>query len=333
MMAKTRNEAATSLAYQGGTSGPGGKRNGQPTKSRPLSCDDASHGADGKTMGKDYRLRDEVRIGTWNVRTLMQTASLELLTREMDRSKVQLLGLSEVRWKGKGHFTTDDGHTVYFSGNEKGGQRGVAFVANQHVAKRVLGYNPINDRLISLRLQAKPINITIFQVYAPTTSATDDVMDEFYNQLQDTLDAASNRDVVIMIGDFNAKIGAGHCHEEEKVAIGKYGLGERNERGDSLVDFCIGNELVVANTLFQQHPRRLYTWQSPDGKTRNQIDFILIKKRWKSAVRIAKTLPGADVGSDHQLLIANVRVKLKRVETSLRAKRFDVGRINNQYRV
>ena len=138
-------------------------------------------------------------------------------------------------------------------------KKGVAFIANQHTAKRVLGYNPINDRLISLRLQAKPINITIIQVYAPTSSATDDVMDEFYNQLQDTLDTASKRDAVFVIGDFNAKIGACHCHKEEKAVIGQFGLGERNKRGDNLVDFCISNDLVVANTLFQQHPRRLYT--------------------------------------------------------------------------
>ena len=85
------------------------------------------------------------------------------------------------------------------NGNEKGGQKGVAVIANQHTAKRVLGYNPINDSLISLRLQAKPINITIIQVYAPTSSATDDVMDEFYNQLQDTLDTASKRDAVFVI--------------------------------------------------------------------------------------------------------------------------------------
>ena len=170
-------------------------------------------------------------------------------------------------------------------------------------------------------------------MYAPTSSATDDVMDEFYNQLQDTLDTASKRDAVFVIGDFNAKIGACHCHEEEKAVIGKFGLGERNKRGDNLVDFCISNDLVVANTLFQQHPRRLYTWQSPDGKTRNQIDFILVKRRWKSSVRISKTLPGADIGSDHQLLFANIRVKLKRVETVCRAKRFDLGCIGDQYRV
>ena len=123
MMTTIKNGAATSLAYQGGTSGPGGESNGQPTLSRSLSCDDAHHRADGKTMGKDYQPRDELRIGTWNVRTLLQVASLELLIREMDRCTVQLLGISEMRWTGKGHFTTSDGHTVYFSGNEKGVRR------------------------------------------------------------------------------------------------------------------------------------------------------------------------------------------------------------------
>ena len=134
----------------------------------------------------------------------------------MDRCKVQLLGISETRWADKGHFTTTEGHTVYFSGNEKRGQKGVAFIANQLIAKRVLGYNPINDRMMSFRLQAKPINLTIIKVYAPTSTANDDDIDEFYTQLQDTLDKASKRDIVMLMGDFNAKIGAGYRHEEEK---------------------------------------------------------------------------------------------------------------------
>ena len=131
-----------------------------------------------------------------------------------------------------------------------------------------------------MRLQAKPINITIIQVYAPTSSATDDVMDEFYNQLQDTLDTASKRDAVFVIGDFNAKIGAGHCHEEEKAVIGKFGLGERNKRGDNLVDFCISNDLVVATLssnniqegsipgkvlMGRQETKLTSSWSSGDG--------------------------------------------------------------------
>ena len=113
MVEKTRIEAATSLAYQGGTFGPRGKRNRQPTVSGPLSCDDNTfRGAEGKTTGKDNQLCDGMRIDTWNVRTLLQAASLELLSREMERCNVQLLGISETRWKGgKGHFTMSDGHS------------------------------------------------------------------------------------------------------------------------------------------------------------------------------------------------------------------------------
>ncbi|XP_072020216.1 uncharacterized protein [Amphiura filiformis] len=110
-------------------------------------------------------------------------------------------------------------------------------------------------------------------------------------------------------------------------------LGKANERGERLADFCNENELIVTNTLFQQYPRRLYTWISPDGRTRNQIDYILIKRRWRSSVKVAKTYPGADCGSDHQLLVAEIRSKLKSVKRDTPPRRYDVNRINEQYRV
>jgi hypothetical protein len=332
MMMNLSNGAAASLAYQGGTSGPRGKRNGQQNESHPLSCDDAPKGADGRAMGKDLKLRNTIRIGTWNVRTLMQPGTLELLTREMNRCKVNILGISEMRWSGKGHFSTDD-HTIYYSGNEKGGDRGVAFVTSNFISKHVLGYNPVNDRIISIRLQAQPINISLIQVYAPTSSAPDDVLDCFYNQLQDTLDSIPKRDIVMIIGDYNAKIGEGVQHEDEAKVVGLHGLGSRNERGNTLVDFCLANSLTIANTLFQQHPRRKYTWTSPNGLFRNQIDYILVKSRWKTSIKIAKTLPGADIGSDHQLLIADFRIKLKMTKTTGKPHRFDLQNIGDSYRV
>ena len=98
MMTDLSNGAATSLAYQGGTSGPRGKRNGHHYRSNPLSCDDAPKGADGRTMGKDLKLRKVTRIGTWNVRTLKQPGTLEFLTREMHRCHVNILGIAEVCW-------------------------------------------------------------------------------------------------------------------------------------------------------------------------------------------------------------------------------------------
>ena len=90
---------------------------------------------------------------------------------------------------------------------------------------------------------------------------------------------------------------------------GKFGLGIRNEEGQRLVEFCQENALVITNTLFQQHKRRLYTWTSPDGQCRNQIDYILCRQRWRSSIQSAKTRPEADCGSDHELLIAKFRLK------------------------
>jgi hypothetical protein len=93
---------------------------------------------------------------------------------------------------------------------------------------------------------------------------------------------------------------------------GRFGLGTRKERGDKLIELCMENSLLVANTLFQQQTDRLHTWTSPDGRYQNQIDYILGTHRWKIAIKFSKTIPVADCGSDHELLIAITRVKLKR---------------------
>ena len=100
----------------------------------------------------------------------------------------------------------------------------------------------------------------------------------------------------------------------------------RNEAGQRLIEFCQENALVTANTLFQQHRRRLYTWTSPDGQHRNQIDYIFCSQRW-SSIQSAKTRPGADCGSDHELLIANFRLKLKKVGETTRPFRYDLNQI------
>ena len=108
--------------------------------------------------------------------------------------------------------------------------------------------------------------------------------------------------------DWNAKVG----NQETPGVTGKFGLGVRNEAGQRLIEFCQENALVIANTLFQQHKRRHYTWMSPpDCQYRNQIDYILCSQRWRSSIRSAKTRQGADCGSDHELLIAKFRLKLK----------------------
>ena len=116
----------------------------------------------------------------------------------------------------------------------------------------------------------------------------------------------TKKDVLFITGDWNAKVGS----QETPGITGKFGFGIRNGAGQNLIEFCQDNALVIANTLFQQHKRRPYTWTSPDG---HQIDYILCSQRWRSSIQSTKTRPGADCGSDHELLIDKFRLKLKKV--------------------
>ena len=110
------------------------------------------------------------------------------------------------------------------------------------------------------------------------------------------------------IGDWNAKMGK----QNTAGITGNFGLGLRNERGDTMVDFCSRNGIVVMNTMLKKHARRLYTWKSPDKITRNQIDYILFTGRWKSSIKIVTNIPGAENGIIHNLLISIVKIKLKK---------------------
>ena len=107
----------------------------------------------------------------------------------------------------------------------------------------------------------------------------------------------------------------------------------QNEAGQRLIEFCQENTLVIANTLFQQHKGRLYTWTSPDGQHRNQIDYVLCSQRWRSSIQSTKTRSGADCGSDHELLIAKFRLKLKKVGKTTRPLRYDLNQIPYDYTV
>ena len=107
----------------------------------------------------------------------------------------------------------------------------------------------------------------------------------------------------------------------------------KNEAGQRLTEFCQENALVIANTLFQKHKRRLYTWTSPDGQHWNQIDYILCSQRWSSSIQSAKTSPGADCGSYHELLIVKFSLKLKKVGKTTRPFMYDLNQIPYDYTV
>ena len=138
--------------------------------------------------------------------------------------------------------------------------------------------------MIFVHFQGKPFTITVIQVYAPTSNAEEAEVKQFYEDLQDLLERTHKKDVLFIIGDWNAKVGS----QEISGVMGKFGLGVPNEAGQWLIEFCQENALVIAKTLFQQHKRKLYTWTSPDGRHRNQIDYILCSQIWRSSIQSAK---------------------------------------------
>ena len=163
--------------------------------------------------------------------------------------------------------------------------------------------------------------ITVIQVYAPTSNAEEAEIEWFYEDLPDLLELTPKKDVLFSIGDWNTKVGS----QEILGVIGKFGLGIQNEAGQRLIEFCQENALVIANTLFKQHKGRLYTWTSPDGQHRNQIDYILCSQRWRSSIQSAQTRPGADCGTDHEFLIAKFRLKMKKAGKTTRRFRYDLN--------
>ena len=235
-------------------------------------------------------------IGTWNVRSMNQ-GKLEVVKQEMARVNVDILEISELKWTGMGEFNSDD-HYIYYSVQESLRRNGVAIIVNKRVQNAVLGCNFKNNRMIFVCFQGKPFNIKVVQLYAPISNAEEAEQFQFKNfqffkftYKKDLLELTPQKDVLFIIGDWNGK-----KEVKKQLEPGKFGLGMWNEAGQRLIEFCQENALVIANTLFQQHKRRLYTWTLPDGQHRNQIDSILCSQRWRSSIQSTKTRPGADCG-------------------------------------
>ena len=158
---------------------------------------------------------------------------LEVVKKEMARVNVDILGISELKWTGMGEFNSGD-HYIYYCGQESLRRNGVAIMVNKRVQNAVLGCNLKNDRMISVRLQGKPFNIRVIQVYAPISNAEEAEVERFYEDLQDLLELTLKKYVFFIIGDWNAKVGS----QETPGVTGKFGLGMQNEARQRLIEFA-----------------------------------------------------------------------------------------------
>ena len=179
-----------------------------------------------------------------------------MVKQEIQRVYIDILGISELKWMGMGKFNSDD-HYIYYCEQESLRRNGVALKVNKRVPSAVFGCNLKNNRMILDRLQGKPFNITVIQVYAPTTNAKEAEDEPFYQDLKDLLELITEKNT----RSFHHR--GLECKRRKSGdtfgVTGKFGLGVQNEAGQRLTEFCQENTRVIANTLFQQHKRRLYT--------------------------------------------------------------------------
>ena len=186
---------------------------------------------------------------------------LENVKKEMKRNGLNVLGMSEVRWKECGDFESKGYRVVYSGGMVK--ERGVAIVLDYETAKRVVEVEQYSDRVLMVKLQTEPVDIVLEQVYMPTSDHDDEEIETMYEQLDDIIGKQKGTEYMVIMGDLNAVEGEGRG----EIAVGKFGLGKRNARGERLVEFCKTNKLMITNTWFEQEKRRRYTWKMCYGNS------------------------------------------------------------------
>jgi len=299
-----------------------------------------------------HNYKKSMTLASWNVRTLTDLQQSDrperrtaLVSRELARFDVDIAALSETRLPENGCIEeVGSGYTFYWQGRAETEARthGVGFAIKTSIAKRHhLEPNCINERLMTLRLPLSSGNhLTVVSAYAPTLTSPDDLKEVFYSELHRVTRTIPDQDKLLVIGDFNARVGG-----EYGVwggILGKHGIGRCNANGHLLLNYCAEHELFITGTCFQLPTRHKTTWQHPRSKHWHQLDHVLARQRDRGDVLLTRSMPGADdCWTDHRLVVSRVRLNLRRVTRSntsgCSVRRFDCGRIRlpavmNEYR-
>ena len=250
----------------------------------------------------------ELIFGTWNVRTLFKTGALLSLLSQLKEYRLDITALQETRWQGKDIMDMKS-HTLFYSGKEKGTREfGVAFIVERNMKKNVLDFKAVDERICVLRIKTKFQNVSLINVHAPTEEKEETEKEAFYQKVEEIYDLCPSNDIKILLGDLNAKVGK---EEIFQGIIGRHSMHlNTNNNGQRLVDFAAARNMVVSSTCFPHKEIHKQTWRSPDGKTNNQIDHILIDKRNASSMLDVKSCRGANSDSDHFLVRAKYRCKI-----------------------
>ena len=257
------------------------------------------------------------------MRTLYKSGKATTLEEELYRYKIDIAALQEIRWPGTGKTQLDKGYVLYSGKDNNRHEEGVGFYLSRKAYSAIEEFEAISSRIAKIRLNARWFKVTVLSLHAPTEESEESVKDAWYSQVQEVLRTVPGHDMLIMLGDYNAKVGREVCAFQG--TIGKHSLHETsNDNGIRLASLALQQNLVIGGTIFPHKDTHKGTWISPDGNTINQIDHILVKRKFRSSLLDTRTYRGADCDSDHMLVVGSVRMKLKtsksRVTRSLKPR-------------
>ena len=246
-----------------------------------------------------------------------------------------MAALSETRLPGEGNITENgSGYTIFWKGKppEEDRIHGVGFAIQTDLVKQ---HNLVpksnSERMMTIRIPlAQDRYLTLISVYAPTLTSEDETKASFYEQLNHTIQAVHEHDKLVVLGDFNARVGRDHRLWEG--IIGNQGIGKCNDNGRLLLGLCAEHQLIVTNTLFRLPTRQKTTWQHPRSKYWHILDYVLTRKRDRADVHITRTLPGADdCWTDHKLLISCLKLRQppRHAPENTPHRRFDSAKLKN----
>ena len=271
------------------------------------------------------------KVASWNVRTLYKSGQAKTVIEEMKNYGLEILALQEMRWPDQGEVEIDDFTFLYSGRNDGNHQHGVGLCLSKRARRAMIKFEPIDERLLIVRMAGKWFNITIIVAYAPTNEAAEEEKDAFYERLQTCIEQAPKHDLLITVGDMNAKVG--REVDVFQQAIGRESLHTvSNDNGIRLASLACTTNLVIGGTLFPHKDIHKQTWNSPDGTSHNQIDHILVNHRFRRSLLDVRAYRGADCDSDHNLLVAKFTIKLKIYKnptTTERVKNYDTSKFKD----
>ena len=245
----------------------------------------------------------------------------------MSCRNLKILGLAETRWKGTGHIKLHNDYELLYSGNENDTRHGVGIIISPEISHLVEKIYNISNRMIAITFNLSNYKLSLIQTYAPQQGRPQEEKDDFYLLLQDTIDNLPADSDYLVMGDLNCHIGSAKVD----TVVGDFGIGTRNAEGDSMIDFCLRNNLAVMNTFFQHQESHQYTWYRYNTELgvydqMTQIDFILSSK--KSIIKDVKAIPSESLDSDHRLLKGKLKIHLPEKPKKVVRKRVKIENIH-----